>query len=88
MISKYINIPLFIISFALGLFFVYVLGPEIKTIYMYPSPSNYTKIQYKDASDQCFNFTPTETKCPINPFDIHTVPVQINDNKNKSPFGV
>jgi len=86
MISKYINIPLFIISFALGLFFVYVLGPEIKTIYMYPSPSNYTKIQYKDASDQCFNFTPTETKCPMNPFDIHTVPVQINDNKNKSPF--
>ena len=86
MISKYINIPLFIISFALGLFFVYVLGPEIKTIYMYPSPSNYTKIQYKDASDQCFNFTPTETKCPMNPFDIHTVPVQINDNKNKSLF--
>ena len=86
MISKYINIPLFIISFALGLFFVYVLGPEIKTIYMYPSPSNYTKIQYKDASDQCFNFTPTETKCPMNPFDIHTVPVQINDNKNKTLF--
>ena len=86
MISKYINIPLFIISFAVGLFFVYVLGPEIKTIYMYPSPSNYTKIQYKDTSDQCFNFTPTETKCPMNPFDIHTVPVQINDNKNRSPF--
>lgn len=76
MISKYVNIPIFIISFAIGLFFVYVLGPETKIIYMYPSPSNYTKIQYKDNSDQCFNFTPTETKCPMNPFKINTVPVQ------------
>lgn len=76
MISKYVNIPIFIISFAIGLFFVYVLGPETKIIYMYPSPSNYTKVQYKDNSDQCFNFTPMETKCPMNPFEIHTVPVQ------------
>jgi hypothetical protein len=76
MLSHYINFKLFLISFAIGLFFVYVLGPETKTIYMYPSPSNYTKIQYKDNSDQCFNFTPTETKCPMNPFEIHTVPVQ------------
>jgi hypothetical protein len=76
MISKYINIQIFIISFAIGLFFVYILGPETKIIYVYPSPSNYTKIQYKDNSDQCFNFTPTETKCPINPFKINTVPVQ------------
>ena len=76
MLTKYINIPIFIISFAIGLFFVYVLGPETKTIYMYPSPSNYTKTQYKDNTDQCFKFTPTETKCPLNPFEIHTVPVQ------------
>ena len=79
MISKYINIQIFIISFAIGLFFVYILGPDIKTVYMYPSPSNYTKIQYKDNTDQCFNFTPTETKCPLNPFKIHTVPVQVNN---------
>jgi len=77
MLTKYINIKLFLISFAVGLFFVYVLGPETKTIYMYPSPSNYTKMQYKDDTDQCFNFKPTETKCPMNPFSIKTVPVQI-----------
>jgi len=76
MLTKYINIPIFIISFAIGLFFVYVLGPETKTIYMYPSPSNYTKTQYKDNTNQCFKFTPTETKCPLNPLSIHTVPVQ------------
>ncbi len=76
MLSKYIDIRIFIASFAIGLFFVYVLGPEIKTIYMYPSPSNYLKTQYKDNTDQCFQFKPNETDCPMNPFNIKTVPIQ------------
>jgi len=76
MLTKYVDVPVFIASFAIGLFFVYVLGPEIKTIYMYPSPSNYLKTQYKDNTNQCFQFKPVETKCPMNPFDIKTVPVQ------------
>ena len=52
MISNYISLPIFLISFTLGLFFVYVIGPEFKTIYIYPTPQNYLKHQYKDASDQ------------------------------------
>ena len=76
MLSKYIDIRIFIASFAIGLFFVYVLGPEIKTIYMYPSPSNYLKTQYKDNTDQCFQFKPIKTDCPMNPFNIKTVPIQ------------
>ena len=76
MLLNYISIPVFIISFAVGLFFVYVLGPEIKTIHVYPSPQNYMKTQYKDASNQCFQFKPVETDCPLNPFSVKTVPVQ------------
>jgi hypothetical protein len=76
MLSKYVHIPVFIASFAIGLFFVYVLGPDIKTVYMYPTPSNYLKTQYKDKNSQCFEFKPVETECPVNPFDIKTVPVQ------------
>ncbi len=76
MISKYVSLPVFIVSFSIGLFFVYVLGPEIKTIHVYPSPQNYMKTQYKDASNQCFQFKPVETDCPLNPFSVKTVPVQ------------
>jgi hypothetical protein len=76
MLSKYLSLPIFLISFALGLFFVYILGPESKTIYIYPNPQNYMNIQYKDAVDQCFEFKPVETTCPINPFSIKTVPIQ------------
>lgn len=76
MLSNYISLPIFIISFVVGLFFVYVIGPETKTIYKYPSPQNYMKIQYKDKSDQCFEFTPVKTECPINPLAIKKVPAQ------------
>ena len=76
MISNYISLPIFLISFAIGLFFVYVIGPEFKTIYVYPNPQNYMKNQYKDASGQCFQFKPLETSCPFNPFSVRTIPIQ------------
>jgi hypothetical protein len=76
MISNYISLPLFLASFIIGLIFIYVLGPETKTVYIYPSPENYIKTQYKDNSGQCFEFIPTENKCPLNPLSIKTVPIQ------------
>ncbi len=76
MISNYISLPIFLISFAVGLFFVYVVGPETKTIFVYPNLENYMKTQYKDATNQCFQFTPTETRCPINPFSVKKIPIQ------------
>lgn len=76
MISNYISLPIFLISFAIGLFCVYVIGPDTKTILIYPSPENYMRTQYRDVSDQCFKFKPVETKCPINPFSIKSIPIQ------------
>ena len=76
MLSNYISLPIFLTSFAIGLFCVYVIGPDVKTIYVYPSPQNYMKNQYKDNAGQCFQFKPVETKCPINPFSVKTIPIQ------------
>lgn len=74
--SKYISIPVFLSSFIIGLFCVYMTGSEIKTVYKYPSPSNYEDFQFKDKSEQCFQFKPVPSHCPINPLSIKTVPVQ------------
>ena len=43
-IMKYIDIPTFIIAFAIGLFFVYVSAPKKQTIFVYPTPDNHKDI--------------------------------------------
>jgi len=76
MLTKYISIKILLSSFIIGLIFIYFLGPDIKTIYKYPSPTNYKDILYKDKVEQCYQFIPTKKNCPINPLAIKTVPIQ------------
>ena len=49
--------------------------PPPKVIYVYPTPSNLDKIQYKDRADNCYSFDMTEVKCPANN-DYKRIPVQ------------
>jgi hypothetical protein len=76
MILNYISLPIFLISFSIGLFFIYILGPEMKTIYVYPSPENIDKILFRDKADNCFQFTEEIVECPKDKRDIFTVPIQ------------
>jgi hypothetical protein len=76
MISKYISLPVFIISFAIGLLFVYTLGPEIKTIYIYPTPENIDKMLFKDKANNCFKFEEENVICPKDEKLISQVPIQ------------
>ena len=75
--NQYISLPLFIVSLALGLFFVYIMGADMKTIYVYPNPDNVGKVQYKDRADNCFQYQSAEVKCPTNPSLIKSTPIQI-----------
>jgi hypothetical protein len=73
---KYINIPVFLISLAFGLFAVYITMPDTRKIYVYPTPENVALLQYKDKTDTCFSFKQTEVSCPKNENDISKVPAQ------------
>lgn len=76
MFLKYINIKVFLISLALGLLFVYLSTPDPTVIYVYPTPDNVDKINYKDKADNCFKFESAEVACPKNKADIKTIPLQ------------
>jgi hypothetical protein len=76
MLLNHISIPIFLISFALGIFFVYVLGPEMKTIYVYPTPENVNKILFKDKANNCFKFVEEIVECPKDKKLISTIPIQ------------
>jgi hypothetical protein len=73
MIFKYISLPIFLVSLAFGIFFVYVYGDDMKPVYIYPTPENITEILYKDNADNCFTYEAVEVKCNK---DAKTLPVQ------------
>jgi hypothetical protein len=76
MLLNYISIPIFLVSFAIGLFFIYILGPELKTIYIYPSPESVGKVLFKDKADNCFYFEEEFIDCPKDESKISTIPIQ------------
>jgi hypothetical protein len=76
MISTYISIPTFIISLAIGLFLVYIWGPDMKEVFVFPTPENAGRIQYKDKADNCFVYKSEVVDCPEDENDISSIPLQ------------
>jgi len=76
-ITKYVSIPIFALSFIFGLIAVYIIGNgEMRKIYVYPTPENLEKIQYKDSTDTCFEFKQKEVACSSNPDEMKKMPIQ------------
>ena len=73
---KFINVPLFIASLAIGLFVVYISMPSTQIIYVYPNPDNENKISYKDKADNCFHFKSKEINCPADVSKIRSYSIQ------------
>lgn len=71
-----ISFPAFLISLVIGLFIVYVFNPTPNVIYVYPTPENINKIQYKDYANNCYEFTSKEVKCPNDKKLINIIPIQ------------
>ena len=76
MLGKYINFPVFLLSLAVGIFFVYLFQSELNVVYVYPTPDNENKILYKDKIDNCFKFKAEEVECPDDKSKIKNIPIQ------------
>jgi hypothetical protein len=75
-LSKFINIPVFIISFLIGLIVVhYSMSSDMRKVYVYPTPENVHILQFKDNVNNCFEFKETEINCPSDESKItHYIP--------------
>jgi hypothetical protein len=76
MIFDNISLPIFLVSFAIGLFFAYVMGPDMKVIYVYPTPENVDSILFKDKADNCFQFKQVNVECPQDVSFLSSIPIQ------------
>lgn len=76
MFAKYISLPVFLISLAIGLFFVYIFGNDLKTIYVYPTPDNVNKFLLEDHAENCFSINSVEVKCPADSKLVKEIPIQ------------
>lgn len=56
-------VALFIAAFAIGYGLLSLSPIEHKTVFLYPTPRNYTKIQYKDHAGTCFHLKATKVGC-------------------------
>ena len=71
-----ISFPAFLISLVIGLFIVYSFNPTPTIIYVYPTPENIDKLQYKDYANNCYEFKSKEVKCPADKNLINIIPIQ------------
>ena len=72
---KLINIKYFLLALFVGLIYIY-FNDDRKKIIIYPTTSNFDKIEYKDKADNCFKYNLKEVKYPDNKSTIKNIPIQ------------
>jgi hypothetical protein len=56
-----LNLFYFILSFSIGIFFVYIFEPKPHILYKYPTPNDNTI--YNDLANNCYKYSSTKVKC-------------------------
>jgi hypothetical protein len=65
----------FLLSFAIGIFIVYILKPAPIVIMKYPNLENAGKLIYKDRNGTCFMYETKEVDCDKNEARIKPFPL-------------
>ena len=71
-----LNPYVFILSFCIGIFIVYLSEPTKKIIIQHPRPND-EKTIYRDDSDNCYKYKTIEVTCPTDKSLILDHPLEI-----------
>ena len=71
--SKYVNISIFLLTFLIGLIYIYCFDYNRK-VEVYPTPHNIDKVEYKDEAENCFGYKIKEVTCPKDKNKIQNLP--------------
>ena len=58
-----INFVYFLVSFAVGIFWVYVMTPPPELVVKFPSPYNAGLVMYKDKAENCYKYNAEKINC-------------------------
>jgi len=74
--DRFISLPIFLASLAIGLLYVY-LSPAGRTeVVVYPTPDNRDEFVFEDSVSNCFDFEQYEVACPSDRSKIKSIPFQ------------
>jgi len=73
---SYIDPYVFFLSLGIGIFFSYILSPQARIIYKYPTPSNAGKVTYVDDAGVCYKYKSTKVQCPADKSIIKNLDIQ------------
>jgi hypothetical protein len=79
-----INLFAFIIAFAFGIGYCYMMSPPPKVVVRFPSPANAGSIVYQDNAKNCFTFDAKETACSK---DAISQPINVEEDFRGSFLG-
>lgn len=80
---KIINITAFVVSFAAGIFLVYMMEPAKQQVWIYASPKNVNEIQYKNQNQTCFKPKIEKAACTVFAQDVDSSPSMLS---SMNPF--
>ena len=84
MLGEYIKAEYFIISFAIGILYVYLVQPPKEVVYRFPNPNNVNNLVYTDKNDNCYKYKLEEKIAVMLKEDIKSQPIVEDFKKIKN----
>lgn len=73
-----LNLFYLVISFCIGIGYIYIITPPPSVVHKFPSPLNTNKLVYRDGDDNCYKYKHKLVNCNVSPSNILDQPVMEN----------